>query len=178
MINLDTSLVRPIATKARLAPMLVVRAILLAHLRTKPSTASTRLRARPVALTSLAVSIPQSTKSKSASSIILIDSCRKGYYCTQDSTLKTWCCPDEMDLAECAIAYSITGKLKTPEATTNTPMPSPTSTTVVSPLTTSIPVTIVPTTSIAAVPPEATGAANPLGASALILAAAGVLALF
>lgn len=47
------------------------------------------------------------------------DSCEAGYYCTHDTTLQTWCCPDAMDLAECAAAYSITGGLETPKPTTS-----------------------------------------------------------
>ncbi|CAM1511531.1 Fc.00g090440.m01.CDS01 [Cosmosporella sp. VM-42] len=176
------------------------------------------------------------------------NSCDTGYYCTHDTTLQTWCCPDEMDLVQCAAAYSVTGGLETPEATTSTPVPTSTSTststTVVvtstssTPLTTSTPtpssthlttsshavtktktkvekdtttvdcpsssgyttqwsggnstistavptqptesapVTIITTaTSTTTVPPEVTGAANAKGVSALLLAAAGVLAL-
>lgn len=47
------------------------------------------------------------------------NSCEGGYYCTHDTQLQTWCCPDEMDLAECAAAYSVTGGLETPEPTTS-----------------------------------------------------------
>jgi len=48
------------------------------------------------------------------------NSCEDGYYCTHDSSLQTWCCPDSMDLAECAAAYDVEGGLETPEPTTST----------------------------------------------------------
>jgi hypothetical protein len=51
-------------------------------------------------------------------------SCDDGYYCTQDTSKETWCCPNDMDLAECAAAYTITGGLATV-----TPTPSVASTT-------------------------------------------------
>ncbi|KAH6607543.1 prp 4 c domain-containing [Trichoderma cornu-damae] len=51
------------------------------------------------------------------------NSCDEGYYCTHDHALKTWCCPDNMDLAACAAAYSVTGGLENA-----TPTPSSTST--------------------------------------------------
>lgn len=49
-----------------------------------------------------------------------LDSCEADYYCTHDTALQTWCCPDSMDLTECAAAYSVTGGLETPEPTTST----------------------------------------------------------
>jgi hypothetical protein len=55
------------------------------------------------------------------------NSCESGYYCTHDNALQTWCCPDSMDLTECAAAYSVTGGLETPEPTTSE---APTSTSV------------------------------------------------
>lgn len=48
-----------------------------------------------------------------------VDSCDDGYYCTHDTKGETMCCPDAMDLAECAAAYSVTGGLETPEPTTS-----------------------------------------------------------
>jgi hypothetical protein len=70
------------------------------------------------------------------------NSCDAGYYCTHDTSLETWCCPDSMDLAACAAAYSVTGGLETPEPTTSTPTststpPPTTSTTSTSTTTTS-----------------------------------------
>ncbi|ETS05470.1 hypothetical protein M419DRAFT_117641, partial [Trichoderma reesei RUT C-30] len=40
------------------------------------------------------------------------NSCDAGYYCTHDHALKTWCCPENMDLAACAAAYSVVGGLE------------------------------------------------------------------
>lgn len=39
------------------------------------------------------------------------NSCSEGYYCTNDSSGQTWCCPNGMDLAACAAAYGLTGSL-------------------------------------------------------------------
>jgi len=44
------------------------------------------------------------------------NSCSDGYYCTKDSTGNPWCCPNGMDLAACAAAYSITGSLQSETA--------------------------------------------------------------
>ncbi|CEJ84853.1 hypothetical protein VHEMI03596 [[Torrubiella] hemipterigena] len=54
------------------------------------------------------------------------NSCDEGYYCTHDTALKTWCCPNGMDLAACAAAYTIKGGLKTGPLSTSTPAPSST----------------------------------------------------
>lgn len=64
------------------------------------------------------------------------NSCDAGYYCTADKQGETWCCPEGMDLAACAAAYSVTGGLvsQTPVPTTtstsstSTPPPTTTST--------------------------------------------------
>jgi len=40
------------------------------------------------------------------------NSCSEGYYCTQDASDNTWCCPNGMNLAECAAAYSLTASLE------------------------------------------------------------------
>lgn len=48
------------------------------------------------------------------------NACDKGFYCTHDTNSETWCCPDDMDLEECAAAYKITGGLETPAAPTTT----------------------------------------------------------
>jgi hypothetical protein len=47
------------------------------------------------------------------------NSCDEGYYCTQDTSSETWCCPNSMDLAACAAAYNVDGGLKTPEVSTS-----------------------------------------------------------
>ncbi|KAK4160760.1 hypothetical protein QBC43DRAFT_219162 [Cladorrhinum sp. PSN259] len=51
------------------------------------------------------------------------NSCDAGYYCTSDKSSETWCCPDAMNLEECAKAYSIAGGLvaqtAAPESTTS-----------------------------------------------------------
>ncbi|KAK4240907.1 hypothetical protein C8A03DRAFT_12804 [Achaetomium macrosporum] len=52
------------------------------------------------------------------------NSCDAGYYCTSDKEGETWCCPEGMDLAACAAAYSVTGGL-----VSQTPAPTTTSTT-------------------------------------------------
>ncbi|GJN66802.1 prp 4 CRoW domain-containing protein [Purpureocillium lilacinum] len=81
------------------------------------------------------------------------NSCAKGYYCTHDHSKRTWCCPESMDLAACAAAYTITGGLEqarstTKPSTTSTPPPTTSSTsTSTTPTTTSKP----STTSIAIV---------------------------
>lgn len=64
----------------------------------------------------------------------MLDSCEAAYYCTHDTSLQTWCCPDEMDLEECAAAYSVTGGLETPAEPTTSVAPTTTS---VAPTTTS-----------------------------------------
>ncbi|KAL2024531.1 hypothetical protein VTK56DRAFT_7574 [Thermocarpiscus australiensis] len=60
------------------------------------------------------------------------NSCEAGYYCTSDKKGETWCCPEGMDLAACAAAYSVTGGLVSqtppPETTTSTSTSSSTST--------------------------------------------------
>ncbi|KAJ6444571.1 prp 4 CRoW domain-containing protein [Purpureocillium lavendulum] len=159
------------------------------------------------------------------------NSCAKGFYCTHDSKKQTWCCPDSMDLAACAAAYTVTGVLEqarstTAPSTTSTPPPKTTSTststkpstTSTTPTTTSVPVvtetkqqntTICPASSSgyttawtglnstvttakptqpSASIPSGTGSAPPppptnvnaaaaTGVSALLLVAAGVVAL-
>ncbi|KAK2070257.1 hypothetical protein P8C59_004769 [Phyllachora maydis] len=39
------------------------------------------------------------------------NSCDAGFYCTQDTAKNTWCCPNALDLAACAAAYTVTGGL-------------------------------------------------------------------
>jgi len=50
------------------------------------------------------------------------NSCEQGYYCTADTKGETWCCPEGMDLAACAAAYSVVGGLvsQTPPPVTST----------------------------------------------------------
>ncbi|KAH6889605.1 hypothetical protein B0T10DRAFT_571569 [Thelonectria olida] len=60
------------------------------------------------------------------------NSCEKGYYCTHDAKSQTWCCPDKMDLAQCAAAYNVTGGLEKTtgsgtNGTTSKPTPVPVS---------------------------------------------------
>lgn len=137
------------------------------------------------------------------------NSCDAGYYCSQDTTLNTWCCPEGMDLAACAAAYTISGGLHTvaPTSSTPTPTPSSTSTPIPTPVVTktddvtttfcpsssgyttawtgsnstissAAPTqpTVVPITTPATVPTGTSGAAA-TGVSALLLVAAGFVAL-
>ncbi|KAI0014409.1 hypothetical protein F4779DRAFT_9892 [Xylariaceae sp. FL0662B] len=50
------------------------------------------------------------------------DSCDEGYFCSADDKGATWCCPDSMNLKQCAAAYNLPGSL-VPDTT-----PGPTST--------------------------------------------------
>ncbi|KAH6632670.1 hypothetical protein F5144DRAFT_621383 [Chaetomium tenue] len=73
------------------------------------------------------------------------NSCEEGYYCTADTKGETWCCPEGMDLAACAAAYSVTGGLvsQTPPPATSTS----TTSTSTSTSTTKAPITTTTTTS-------------------------------
>lgn len=141
------------------------------------------------------------------------NSCEAGYYCTHDDAKQTWCCPNSMDLAACAAAFTVKGKL---QAATSKPAPSTTSHsthTTTTPSTTSEAVTsvvdkntticasssgkttawigsnstistpVLPTQpsevpSITVVPPpQKTNAAAATGVSALLIVAAGFVAL-
>ncbi|KAH7328258.1 hypothetical protein B0I35DRAFT_13237 [Stachybotrys elegans] len=64
------------------------------------------------------------------------NSCDAGYYCSHDTQNQTWCCPDSMDLAECAAAYNVVGGLETPAPATTSAASS-----TVAPTTTSAPAT-------------------------------------
>ncbi|KAF5007449.1 hypothetical protein FDECE_6211 [Fusarium decemcellulare] len=56
------------------------------------------------------------------------NSCDEGYYCTHDTKSQTWCCPDSMDLVQCAAAYGVKDGLETAKAlTTTTTAPATTS---------------------------------------------------
>ncbi|KAI9171124.1 hypothetical protein HJFPF1_00604 [Paramyrothecium foliicola] len=80
------------------------------------------------------------------------NSCDDGYYCTHDTKQQTWCCPDSMDLTQCAAAYNVEGGLETPVTSTPTPVPTTSSaeptTSAPAPVTTSTSEEI-PTTSVA-----------------------------
>ncbi|CAG9997615.1 unnamed protein product [Clonostachys byssicola] len=86
------------------------------------------------------------------------NSCEKGFYCTNDSANQTWCCPDSMDLAQCAAAYSISGSLHTPKVTSSSASSSSTSTSSASSSSssaassTSAPASITPTPSASSTP--------------------------
>jgi len=60
------------------------------------------------------------------------NSCDDGYYCTdlEGDSENTWCCPNNLNLAQCAAVYSLTGVLHSESATvapTSTPSSSPAS---------------------------------------------------
>ncbi|KAM0431903.1 hypothetical protein ACHAPT_005156 [Fusarium lateritium] len=55
------------------------------------------------------------------------NSCDDGYYCTHDTKSQTWCCPDSMDLVQCAAAYGVKDGLETDTPLTTT-KPATTST--------------------------------------------------
>jgi hypothetical protein len=52
------------------------------------------------------------------------NSCDQGYYCTHDTKSQTWCCPDSMDLVQCAKAYNVDGGLETPAPSTSSAAPT------------------------------------------------------
>lgn len=89
------------------------------------------------------------------------NSCEAGYYCTHDEENETFCCPEGMDTAACAAAYTVSGGLviatetssstsssstsSTPKPkTTEEPTPTPVYTTVTKDKTTSICTTSTP----------------------------------
>ncbi|KAF4972638.1 hypothetical protein FSARC_786 [Fusarium sarcochroum] len=65
------------------------------------------------------------------------NSCDEGYYCTHDTKAQTWCCPDSMDLKECAAAYGVKDGLETKKLLTTTAVPTVAETTTAEPTTTS-----------------------------------------
>lgn len=67
---------------------------------------------------------------------ISLDSCDEGYYCSHDTKAQTWCCPESMDLAQCAKAYGVKDGLKTEKLMTSTAAPT-VATTTAAPTTTS-----------------------------------------
>ncbi|KAM0563470.1 hypothetical protein ACHAPJ_001191 [Fusarium lateritium] len=52
------------------------------------------------------------------------NSCDEGYYCTHDTKAQTWCCPDSMDLKECAATYGVKDGLETKKLLTTTAEPT------------------------------------------------------
>jgi hypothetical protein len=68
------------------------------------------------------------------------NSCDKGFYCSHDTKAQTWCCPDAMDLAECAAAYGVEDGLKTDQLLTTTATTAA-DTTTAEPTTTAVPTT-------------------------------------
>ncbi|KAF5609378.1 prp 4 c [Fusarium pseudoanthophilum] len=64
------------------------------------------------------------------------NSCDAGYYCSHDTKAQTWCCPESMDLAQCAKAYGVKDGLKTEKLMTSTAAPT-VATTTAAPTTTS-----------------------------------------
>lgn len=48
-----------------------------------------------------------------------LDSCDEGYYCTHDTKAQTWCCPDTMDLVQCAAIYGVEDRLEAATAQTS-----------------------------------------------------------
>ncbi|UKZ73886.1 hypothetical protein TrVFT333_001540 [Trichoderma virens FT-333] len=75
------------------------------------------------------------------------NSCDEGYYCTHDHALKTWCCPDNMDLAACAAAYSVVGGLESATPTSTSTSSTSTSTSTSTTSTTLVTTSAAPTTS-------------------------------
>lgn len=63
--------------------------------------------------------------------LLPLGSCEKGYYCTADKKGETYCCPEGMDLEECAAAYEMPGGLtsQTPPAPSTTSTSTSTSST-------------------------------------------------
>ncbi|KAF4977587.1 hypothetical protein FZEAL_5901 [Fusarium zealandicum] len=57
------------------------------------------------------------------------NSCDHGYYCTHDTKSQTWCCPDSMDLVQCAASYGLKDALESDAAYTSTTAAPTTSTT-------------------------------------------------
>ncbi|KAF7543611.1 hypothetical protein G7Z17_g10606 [Cylindrodendrum hubeiense] len=57
------------------------------------------------------------------------NSCDDGYYCSHDTAANTWCCPDAMNLVECAAAYNVDGALVSDAPVTSSAAPTTTSTT-------------------------------------------------
>ncbi|CAJ0549371.1 Ff.00g029840.m01.CDS01 [Fusarium sp. VM40] len=76
------------------------------------------------------------------------NSCDKGYYCSHDTKAQTWCCPDSMDLAECAAAYGVEDGLKTERLMTTTAKPTTAAPTTTAPTTTAPTTTVISTTAV------------------------------
>ena len=61
------------------------------------------------------------------------NSCDAGYYCAADTSSRTWCCPEGMDVDTCASTYQVTGSLTSdaPYVSTSTSTSSSSSSTLV-----------------------------------------------
>ncbi|KAK4081788.1 uncharacterized protein Triagg1_2529 [Trichoderma aggressivum f. europaeum] len=86
------------------------------------------------------------------------NSCDEGYYCTHDHALKTWCCPDNMDLAACAAAYSVAGGLESATPTSTSTSSTSTSTSTSTTSTTVVTTSAAPTTTSTTEAPTTTAA--------------------
>jgi hypothetical protein len=119
------------------------------------------------------------------------NSCDEGYYCTNDPEGVTYCCPNDMDLTNCAASYSLTVSLirqtSAPTGYPSTDVPATTSlihiTSTPNPYpTVSYSTPIVPTANASypiPPPPEYTGAAAKVaGAGMAVLAGAAGIAGF
>ncbi|KAH7145737.1 hypothetical protein B0J13DRAFT_326255 [Dactylonectria estremocensis] len=82
------------------------------------------------------------------------NSCDDGYYCSHDTVANTWCCPESMNLVECAAAYNVDGALVSDSAYASSAEPTTTSTTSAEPTTTS-------TTEVEYTTPEVTSTPEP-----------------
>ncbi|KAH6895574.1 hypothetical protein B0T10DRAFT_220970 [Thelonectria olida] len=54
------------------------------------------------------------------------NSCDEGYYCTHDTKMNTWCCPDDLNLVQCAAKFKVDGELETSVPTTSSAKPTST----------------------------------------------------
>ncbi|KAL0933192.1 PRP 4 C domain-containing protein [Colletotrichum truncatum] len=81
------------------------------------------------------------------------NSCLSAFYCTHDPKTETFCCPNGMNLADCAIKHGVTGALTSdvPVPTTTSTSQAPTSSSI-APTTTSTTSSVVLTTSSTVVP--------------------------
>ncbi|KAF2466904.1 uncharacterized protein BDR25DRAFT_236045 [Lindgomyces ingoldianus] len=113
------------------------------------------------------------------------NSCSAGYFCSHDGAGTTYCCPDGMELSECAAAYSLTVSLI--KETGSVPVPTGGSTVIpasTTPIHVSYP-TAAPSTKVyptgnatysTVSPPQFTGAAAKVvgGGMAVLAGAAGL----
>ncbi|KAI5463426.1 hypothetical protein BGZ63DRAFT_353876 [Mariannaea sp. PMI_226] len=52
------------------------------------------------------------------------NSCDEGYYCTHDTKMNTWCCPNNLNLVECASKFKVDGELETDAPATTSAKPT------------------------------------------------------